>query len=65
MLKKSVTFGVEAELYTKADVALKGLGMSMPQALTEYLEQIVKTSSPDTDTSVFVDEALEAYLEWF
>ena len=41
MLKESKIFEVEAGLYNQADVVLKGLGMSMPEAITEYLEQIV------------------------
>ena len=69
MLKESKKFGVEAGLYNKADVVLKGLGMSMPEAITEYLEQVINKNSIQNQQSstenLFVDEALEAYLEWF
>lgn len=69
MLKESRTFGVEAGLYNRADVVLKGLGMSMPEAITEYLEQIISKNSIQQQTlsaaNVHVEEALEAYLEWF
>jgi len=66
MLYKSVTLKVQAQLYDKADVVLKGLNMSMPQAFEKYLEQIVnEKSNLNHASSLHMDEALEAYLEWF
>lgn len=68
MLKESMNFKVEAELYNKADVVLKGLGTSMSEAVTEYLEQIInKNSIQNQQTSkadMFLDEAEEIYLKW-
>lgn len=69
MLKESKNFEVEAELYNKADVVLKGLGSSMSEAITEYLEQVIKKNSIQSQLAstekLFVDEAEEAYLKWF
>jgi antitoxin component of RelBE/YafQ-DinJ toxin-antitoxin module len=68
MLKESMNFKIEAELYNKADVVLKGLGTSMSEAVTEYLEQIInKNSIRNQQTSkadLFLDEAQEIYLKW-
>lgn len=76
MLKQSINFEVEATLASEVDVVLKELGISMPEAITTYLEQIVSkhsiplqkafsleesVSTPD----IWIDEAVEAYLEWF
>ena len=69
MLKESKNFEVEAALYNKADVVLKGLGSSMSEAVTEYLEQVIKKNSIQSQQAstekLFVDEAEEAYLKWF
>lgn len=69
MLKESVNFEVEAGLYEKADVVLKGLGMSMPEAITEYLEQLISKNSIRSRQismeSKYLDEAEAAYLKWF
>jgi len=67
MLNKSVNFKVEAKLYKEADVALKGLGMSLPEAITKYLEQIVNENSVQSlqSSNRWMDEAAQAYLEWF
>ncbi len=69
MLSESKNFEVEAGLYNKADVVLKGLGMSMSEAITEYLEQVISKSSARkqqlSTENKNVDEAVEAYLKWF
>lgn len=76
MLKQSINFEVEAALVSEVDVVLKELGISMPEAITTYLEQIVskhsiplhKTSSQEESLAtpkIWIDEAVEAYLEWF
>lgn len=69
MLKESKIFEVETELYNKADVVLKGLGMSMSEGISEYLEQVVKKHSSQNQQlsmeNTFSDEAEAAYLKWF
>jgi len=74
--KKSINFEVETRLVKKVDVVLNELGVSMPEAITMYLEQIVnKHSIPVQKCSyledrssipnIWIDEAVEAYEEWF
>ncbi|MBI9010750.1 MAG: type II toxin-antitoxin system RelB/DinJ family antitoxin [Clostridiales bacterium] len=76
MSKQSINFEVETALVNEVDVVLKELGISMPEAVTMYLEQIVnkhsislhKDSYQDESIKtpeIWIDEAVEAYLKWF
>lgn len=76
MSKKSINFKVETTLVKEVDVVLNELGVSMPEAITMYLEQIVnkhsipiqKSSNLEDQSSmpnIWIDEAVEAYEEWF
>ena len=68
MLNESMNFKVEAELYNKANVVLEGLGTSLSEAVSEYLEQIVNRNSIQTQQTskadMFLDEAEKCYLKW-
>jgi len=69
MSQESKSFRIEATLFDEANVVLKGLGTSMPEAITEYLEHIImQDGSKEQRRSrekTYLDEAEAAYSKWF